>query len=66
MSVTYDLGSGEVTDTVYKVAGSSAVGVLTRNSNTNVTIALNSSVPFTLTIKYNGKSVGTTYLFPAV
>lgn len=66
ISVTYDLGSGEVTNTVYKVTGSSVVGVLTRNSNTNVTIALDSSVPFTLTIKYNGKSVGTTYLFPAV
>jgi hypothetical protein len=66
MSVTYDLGAGSVTDTVYKVAGPDVVGVLTRNSNTNVTIALGSSVPFTLTIKYNGKSVGTTYIFPAV
>lgn len=66
MSVTYDLGSGEVTDTVFKTTGSNTVGVLTRNSNTNVTISLTSSVPFTLTIKYNGKSVGTTYIFPAV
>jgi fermentation-respiration switch protein FrsA (DUF1100 family) len=66
ISVTYDLGDGEVTDTVFKVAGSSTVGVLTRNSNTSVTINLASSVPFTMTIKYNGKSVGTTYIFPAV
>jgi len=66
MSVTYDLGEGEITDTVFKTSGSDTVGVLTRNSNTSVTIALDSSIPFTLTIKYNGKSVGTTYLFPAV
>lgn len=66
ISVTYDLGDGEVTDTVFKVAGADVVGVLTRNSNTSVTINLASSVPFTMTIKYNGKSTGTTYVFPAV
>jgi hypothetical protein len=64
ISVTYNPGSGEVTNTVLKSAGADVVGVLTRNSNKNVTVALTSSVAFTLTVKYNGKSVGTTYLFP--
>jgi len=65
ISVTYNPGGGEVTDTVYKTSGSDTVGVLTRNSNTSVTAALSSSIPFTLTVKYNGKSSGTTYIFPA-
>lgn len=66
ISVTYNPGTGEVTDTVYKTSGADVVGVLTRNSNTSVTIALDSSVAFTLTIKYNGKSTGTIYIFPAI
>lgn len=66
ISVTYNPGTGEVTDTVYKTSGADVVGVLTRNSNRSVTIALDSSVAFTMTVKYNGKSTGTTYLFPAL
>jgi hypothetical protein len=68
VSVTYDPGSGAVTNTVFKSSGSGPPvdGVLTKVSNQEVTIALASSVTFTLTIKFNGRSTGTTYIFPAV
>jgi len=66
ISVTYNPGSGEVTDTVFKTAGANTDGVLTRIDNENVMIALSSSVTFTVSVKYNGRSTGTTYLFPVV
>lgn len=66
MSVSYDSGAGPVTDTVFKTAGAATVGVLTRLSNTSVYAALSASQAFTLTVKYNGKSTGTTYVFSAV
>jgi hypothetical protein len=67
ISVTYNPGSGEVTNTVFKTAGDDVVGVLTRINNRNVTVALSSSVTFTVSVKYNpGRDTATTYVFPAV
>ena len=67
ISVTYNPGSGEVTNTVFKTDGNDVVGVLTRINNRNVTVALSSSVTFTVSVKYNsGRDTETTYVFPAV
>ncbi|MFM9034312.1 MAG: cadherin-like domain-containing protein, partial [Mycobacterium sp.] len=43
-----------------------ADGILTKNSNTKVTINLASSVAYKLTVNYNGRSNGTFFLIPAV
>ena len=64
--MTYDAGSGPLTSTVFKTAGPSRVGVLLRESNKRVTIFLPSTQAFTLVVKYNGRSTGTTYAFLAV
>jgi hypothetical protein len=66
IEVTYDLGSGVVTDRVYKLNSTPAtVGVLTRDTPTRLTIQLNSSTGFTLKILYDDKPLKT-YVFPAV
>lgn len=59
-------GSGVVSNTVFKSSGPSRVGVLLRESNKRVTVFLPSTQPFTMTVKYNGRSTGTTYVFLAV
>ena len=67
ISVTYNPGSGEVTNTVFKTDGNDVVGVLSRINNRNVTVELSSSVTFTVSVKYNsGRDTETTYVFPAV
>jgi hypothetical protein len=66
IEVTYDLGSGVVTDRLYKLNSTPAtVGVLTRDTPTRLTIQLNSSTGFTLKILYDDKPLKT-YVFPAV
>jgi len=66
IEVTYDLGSGVVTDRVYKLNSTPAtVGVLTRDTPSRLTIQLNSSTGFTLKILYDLKPLKT-YVFPAV
>lgn len=67
MSVTYvNASSQTVTNTIEKtISNGSTVGVLTKVSNTDVTINLSSGTSFTLTIVYNGgKTI--TYTFNAV
>lgn len=54
------------TDQVFKSGFASTVGVLTRVTNSNVTIALTSDVAYTITIKYNGKANGIAYQIVAV
>jgi uncharacterized protein RhaS with RHS repeats len=66
VEVTYDLGSGVVTDRVYKLNSTPAtVGVLTRDAPSRLTIQLNSSTGFTLKILYDNEPLKT-YVFPAV
>ncbi|HWJ64319.1 MAG TPA: hypothetical protein VNS19_20270, partial [Acidimicrobiales bacterium] len=57
--------SGPATDRVSKTSGSSTVGHLTRVDNKNVTVAYASTVAYSITIKWNGSSTGSTYLIGA-
>ena len=66
IEVTYDLGSGVVTDRLYKLNSTPAtVGVLTRDTPTRLTIQLNSSTGFTLKILYDRQPLKTCVV-PAV
>ena len=65
ISVTYNPGSGEVTNTVFKTSGDNVVGVLTRDAPSRLTIQRNSSTGFTLKILYDNEPLKT-YVFPAV
>lgn len=53
-------------DQLYKSSGPNTVGVIVRNSNTNIDINLAKNVNYTVLIKFNGSSSGTTYTFQAV
>jgi hypothetical protein len=66
ISVTYNPGSGVVTDRVYKLNSTPAtVGVLTRDAPSRLTIQRNSSTGFTLKILYDNEPLKTC-VFPAV
>lgn len=52
-------------NSVYKTSGPSVVGVASRLSNTVVSVDLPANQEFTLTIKYNGRSTGTSYIVRA-
>jgi hypothetical protein len=53
-------------DQLFKTSGSSTVGVMVKNSNTDVDINLAKNINYTVLIKYNGSSSGSTYTFQSV
>lgn len=63
MTVEFIKDGISLENTIFKTGGGSVVGVLTKVSNTLVIVDLPVNSAFTLTVKYNGRSSGTTYIF---
>ena len=53
-------------NSVYKSSGAPTAGVVAKLSNTVVTVDLSADKEFILTVKYNGRSTGTTYIVKPV
>lgn len=66
VSITYDVGAGQVTDQLFKTSGPTTVGNLVKVSNTQVRITFGSNVAFRADVKFNGNSTGITYFFSAI
>jgi hypothetical protein len=67
ITLTYLKNWVPTSHTIYKSAGDgpSRSGALLKVPNTRVIVALASSVPFELTVKFNGRSTGTINSVPA-